>query len=137
MKKTKPENLESLNRSQEFTEEKMIEQVVDEWYGEKEEKPQESLTEQERAIRRDIKEKLIEELRKMDQSPDLREQALKKAKKIQALDVDRKINQLLELAEKRGLAFAIYVAKKGEDEHAIDALHDILAKNERYKNYLK
>lgn len=116
----------------ERTEEELIKQVVEEWYeGKKEER--EFLTEREKMI----KEKLREELAKMELEPGLKEEAQKKAKEIETFNEKGKVNRLLNLAQEKGLVFAVGVAKKMDDPYTLDIFHDILARNELYKRYSK
>lgn len=116
----------------ERTEEELAEQVIGEWYEGKKEK-EEFLTEREKII----KEKLREELAKMELSPELEEEVQEKAKQIEKFDEKGKVNRLLSLAEEKGLGFAVGVAKGMDDPYTLDILHDILARDELYKRYSK
>jgi len=48
-----------------------------------------------------------------------------------------RIDNLLRLAEKKGVEFAINEAKKMNNPYILDKLHDELAKDEKYKDFLK
>ena len=115
--------------------EKIGERVVEELYVEKKEEleKRELLSEREKIIR----EKLEREIATMELSPEMTEEAKKKAKQIKALDVKGKLKQLLDLAEEKGVAFAIGVAKDMKDPYLLDIFHDILARNELYKKFAK
>ena len=115
--------------------EKIGERVVEELYVEKKEEieKRELLSEREKIIR----EKLEREIATMELSPEMTEEAKKKAKQIKALDVKGKLKQLLDLAEEKGVAFAIGVAKDMKDPYTLDVFHDILARDKLYKKFEK
>lgn len=98
----------------------------------KEEK-KELLSERERVIR----EELEREIAMMELSPELKEEAKKKAKEIESLDERGKLKRLLDLAQEKGVGFAVGVARNMADPHTLDTLHDILAKDELYKKFMK
>jgi len=113
-----------------------IEELVSEAVGEKihekkEVKPEE--TEIEKAVR----EKLKKEIDELTVSPELTVEAKKKAKKIKDLDQKGKLKRLLELAEEKGVSFAVQVAKSMKDPFILDLFHDILAKEGLYKKFKK
>jgi hypothetical protein len=96
---------------------------------EKPKKPEEK--EAERAMR----EKLEKEIEEMQISPELTVEARKKAKKIKDLDQKGKIKRLLEIAQEKGVSFAVEVAKDTKDPFILDIFHDILAKEGLYKKF--
>ena len=100
-------------------------------YERKERKPEE--IEAEKAIR----EKLKEEIEEMTVSTELMVEAKKKAKKIKDLDQKGKLKRLLELAEEKGISFAVEVARGMKDPFLLDLFHDILAKEGLYKKFKK
>ncbi|MGB3988687.1 MAG: hypothetical protein WBK67_03300 [Minisyncoccales bacterium] len=48
-----------------------------------------------------------------------------------------KVKELLEVSEKKGLVYAVNVAKKSGDPFLLDLFHDVLAKDGNYKRILK
>ena len=107
------------------------ETVREKLYERKEAKPEE--TENEKVIR----EKLKEEIEEMMVSSELTVEARKKAKKIKDLDQKGKLKRLLELAEEKGISFAVEVARGMKDPFLLDVFHDILAKEGLYKKFKK
>lgn len=53
------------------------------------------------------------------------------------LGEEKKIEHLLALAKKKGVVYAVNVAKKMNDPYLLDMLHDLLAKEGMYKSFLK
>ena len=53
---------------------------------------------------------------------------------LNALEEENKLKKLLEIAELKGVIFAVNVAKKMDDPYMLDILHDSLAKEGYYKN---
>jgi hypothetical protein len=85
-----------------------------------------------------IEEKLEEELEKMEvNSEHLKEDIKVEREQIQDLKKKGKINRLLQIAQEKGVAYAIGVAKKMEDPYLIDTLHDILAHKGFYNKFIK
>jgi len=84
-----------------------------------------------------IKDELNREIVVMDADPSLKEAAQAKAKQISSLAMPEKINHLVEIAEKRGLLFAINVAKKTGDASTLDIFHDLLNREGYYKKFAK
>ena len=100
-------------------------------YIEKQEEPEKKHLDNE--TEKIIKEKLEKEVEKMRLSPELEEEAKEKAEQIEALDEQGKVKRLLDLAQDKGVAFAIKTAKSMKDPYTLDILHDVLAKDELYK----
>lgn len=50
---------------------------------------------------------------------------------------EEKITRLFELARKKGVIFAVHTAKKMNNPYVLDMLHDRLAKEGHYKEFLK
>ena len=63
--------------------------------------------------------------------------AKNQATNLQQLEERQKLDQLLAIANKKGVVYAVNVAKKMNDPYLLDTLHDILAKEGYYKNFLK
>lgn len=118
-----------------FIKEKPREEAVEEIRGkEKEKSEKEEFLAKEK---KDIREKLEKEVAKMELAPELTEKAKKKAKQINDLDEEGKLMRLLKIAKEKGVAFSVKVAEKMDDPYVLDALHDILAQDERFKNFPK
>jgi len=84
-----------------------------------------------------ISEELKREIELMQVDDNLKKQAEQKAAKIQFLADDDKLKKLLEIAREKGIIFAVKVAKSMNDPYLLDTLHDILAKEGYYQNFLK
>lgn len=80
---------------------------------------------------------VVSELRKeidmMELDDKAKAEAEKKAKKIEFLGEKEKIEHLLEMARKKGVLFAIQVARKMNEPYLLDILHDTLAQEGFYK----
>lgn len=59
-----------------------------------------------------------------------------KAEKIDFLGEKEKIERLLDIAREKGLVFAIQVARKMNEPYLLDILHDTLAQEGFYKDFL-
>ena len=59
-----------------------------------------------------------------------------KAEKIDFLCEKEKIERLLDIAREKGLVFAIQVARKMNEPYLLDILHDTLAQEGFYKDFL-
>lgn len=84
-----------------------------------------------------VKEQLKKEIELMELDEKLKEEAIKKAHTIQVLGDEEKLEHLLSIAKKRGIAFATNVAKQMNDPHILDTFHDLLAKEGYYKQFIK
>lgn len=82
-----------------------------------------------------IKTMLEREIEKLEESLEFKEEAQAKAVQLASLDEGGKIERLLNLAEEKGVAFAVGVARKMGDHHTLDVFHDILAKEGFYKKF--
>jgi hypothetical protein len=105
-----------------------------ELYEKEKERPKEK---EEKEAEMAMREKLAKEIEEMKVSPELAVEARKKAKKIKDLDQKGKIQRLLELAQGKGVSFAVEVAKDKKDPFILDIFHDILAKEGLYKKFKK
>ena len=81
-------------------------------------------------------ERIKKHLEDQEVSPALDKEAAKKAEKLIPLQESQKIEELLETAKKEGVLAAITAAKK-IDGFQMDKLHDTLAKNGLFKEFLK
>jgi hypothetical protein len=84
-----------------------------------------------------ITEQLKREIEAMEIDDNLKEEARKKAEKIDFLGEKEKIGHLLEIAEEKGVIFAVNVAKDMKDPYILDIFHDILAQGGYYKKFTK
>jgi len=84
-----------------------------------------------------ITDQLKREIEAMEMDDNLKEEAKKKADKIEFLGEKEKIKHLLEIAEEKGVLFAVGVAKDMKDPYLLDIFHDILAQEGYYKKFAK
>jgi hypothetical protein len=84
-----------------------------------------------------ISEELKREIEMMEADETTKAEAEKKAQKIEFLGEKEKVEHLLEVAKEKGVLFAIQVAKKTNEPYLLDLLHDILAREGYYKNFVK
>lgn len=112
--------------------------VAEELYREKKEKvEEEKFSIEKEKITKIIEEKLGEELEKLKTDPKLKEEVKKEVEQIRRVKKEGKIERLLVLAEEKGVAFAVEVARKAEDPFIVDAFHDLLVREGYYKKFLK
>lgn len=118
-----------------LSEKELIERVIKEWFPEGEVKKVEKAPEEKEVEREEIKKELEELKAKI---PKVSKKEVKKAvEEIKPeFPLNRKIEQLLILAHRRNLIFAIEVAKKIGDPLLWDLFHDILAKDKLYRKFL-
>ena len=81
--------------------------------------------------------KLREKIEKTDLDENLKIQALAQAQNIKSLDNEEKIKKLLEIARKKGIIYAVSVAKKMNSPYILDIFHDKLAEEGFYKKFIK
>lgn len=86
---------------------------------------------------KELAKKLEKEGAKAKISPKLENKAKDEAKKVKGLGKKRKIRQLFNLAEKKGVAFAVTVARKIGDPYLLDVFHDVLSREGFYKKFIK
>lgn len=86
---------------------------------------------------REIKEELKEEIEKIKLTSNLADDAKQKAVQIQSLGKKGKLQRLLNLAEEKGIAFAVMVAQNMNDPYILDTFHDLLVKEGFYKKFKK
>ena len=92
----------------------------------------ESRVEEEEAIR----EKLEKEVELIQASnPQLQDEAQKKAQEIKKLGAEGKLKGLLDLAQSKGLPFAVTAARAMDDPYILDIFHDLLIKKGFYRKF--
>jgi hypothetical protein len=79
---------------------------------------------------------LRKEIEMMELDDNTKAEAEKKAEKIEFLGEKEKIEHLLQIAREKGLVFAIQVARKMNEPYLLDILHDTLAQEGYYKDFL-
>lgn len=84
-----------------------------------------------------ISEELRREIELMDIDENLKKAAEDKANKIQFLADDKKLEKLLEIAKEKGVLAAVQTAKRMNDPFLLDTLHDILAREGYYQQFIK
>ncbi len=89
------------------------------------------------AEERIIAQQLRKEIEIMELSPELREEAKKASQKIGFLGEAEKLSHLLEIAQDKGVVYAVRVAKNMNEPYILDKLHDIFIENDYYKKFLK
>jgi hypothetical protein len=81
------------------------------------------------------------ELRKqielMELDPANKKEAEIEKEKIEYLGEKEKVEHLLQLAREKGLVFAIQTARSMNEPYLLDILHDTLAQEGLYKNFVK
>jgi hypothetical protein len=80
---------------------------------------------------------LRREIEMMELDDKLKLEAEKKAEKIEFLGEKEKIERLLQIAREKGVVFAIQIAKKMNEPYLLDILHDTLAQEGLYKNFIQ
>ncbi len=83
----------------------------------------------------------MSELKKSIEDMDLDDgasmQAAASAESLAEVEEGKRLKNLLELAKSKGVVFAVKVAQKMNDPYVLDLLHDKLAENGYYKEFLK
>jgi hypothetical protein len=80
---------------------------------------------------------LRREIELMQVDDNLKKQAEQKANKISFLADDDKLKNLMQIAREKGIVFAVKVAKSMNDPFILDTLHDAMAKEGYYKDFIK
>lgn len=102
-------------------------------FGEREKnKPEKEILSKESEL---VREEIRRELELMESDETLKKEAETKTQKIQYLGEEEKIKNLLKIANEKGIAFAIKVAKNMNDPYILDLLHDTLAREGYYKKF--
>mgnify|MGYP001591175717 CR=1 FL=1 len=76
---------------------------------------------------------LREEIEKTNLDESLASQVEEQAQNIKSLKNDQKIKKLLEIADDKGVVYAVNVAKKMDDPYILDTFHDALLEKGYYK----
>jgi len=84
-----------------------------------------------------ISDALRREIELMQIDDNLKKQAEQKANKISFLADDDKLENLMKIAREKGIVFAVKVAKSMNDPFLLDTLHDAMAKEGYYKDFIK
>ena len=79
---------------------------------------------------------LRREIEMMQLDDNTKKDAEAKAEKIEFLGEKEKIEHLLQTAREKGLVFAIHVARKMNEPYLLDVLHDTLADEGYYKDFI-
>jgi len=102
--------------------------------------PRDEVKEKERSFEKEReKERFLEEIGKIKISSQERKEAKTQAKKLEKEEKNEEeiINDLWNLAEKKGIGVALETAKKLNNPRLLDLFHDFLVEDERYKKVLK
>lgn len=99
----------------------------------------EKITEKQEIQKEDriVSEELKREIEMMGLDDKTKKETEAKAEKIEFLGEKEKIEHLLEIARKKGVVFAIQVARKMNEPYLLDILHDTLAQEGYYKDFTK
>ena len=82
-----------------------------------------------------VGEELKKKIEELDLDATAKQQAVASAQTIKSLKDEEKIQHLLEIAKKKGVVYAVAVAKNMDDAFLLDVLHDVLAKEGLYKKF--
>jgi hypothetical protein len=106
--------------------------------GQEKEKRPEGYSEKREASQEEklVSAELRKEIEMMELDDKTKGEAEKKAEKIEFLGEKEKIKHLLEIARKKGLVFAIQVARRMNEPYLLDILHDTLAQEGYYKDFI-
>jgi hypothetical protein len=102
-----------------------------------EEKPSEYKRAQLREKDKIILEKLEREVKMIAKNPDLAKEAQKKMEEIRAAGAKEELKRLVDLAEDKGVIFAVKVAEDMNDPYILDLFRDVLAREGFYNNFEK
>ncbi len=80
---------------------------------------------------------LRQKIESIDLTDHLKQQVSAQANAITSLSEEEKMKALLKAAKEKGVIFAVHMAKKMNDPYILDMLHDTLAKEGHYKDFLK
>jgi hypothetical protein len=81
--------------------------------------------------------KLRGEIEKVEVSDAMKAQVQDDSQSIAKLDEEKKMKQLLALAEKKGVTYAVKVAQSMDDPYLLDKFHDLLIEKGYYKQFTK
>ena len=94
-------------------------------------------TAKERETVDDENKRLKDQIEKMHLDNDLKAQVQTDATSAQPLEEQKKIKYLLALAQKKGVVYAVNVAKNMDDPYLLDKFHDLLIEKGYYKEFIK
>ena len=99
--------------------------------GESQEVREVGVEEEKQAVRKDL-EKKVEET---ELPPEVQQQVVSQAAQIQsgALNEEAKVKRLVDMAQTKGVIFALKAAKEMRDDYILDMFHDALVKDKLYK----
>ena len=80
---------------------------------------------------------LRQKIESIELADDVKQQASAQANTITSLSEEEKMKTLLKAAKQKGVVYAVALAKKMNDPYILDMLHDTLAKEGHYKDFLK
>ena len=80
---------------------------------------------------------LRQKVESMHLDPNLTQPAKAHADDIAGLEEKEKLEKLMRLTKEKGVIYAITVAKHMNDPYILDTLHDVLAKEGYYKDFIK
>lgn len=80
---------------------------------------------------------LREKIENIELADHVKQQASAQANAITSLSEEEKMKSLLKAAKQKGVVYAVALAKKMNDPYILDMLHDALAKEGHYKEFLK
>ncbi|MFA5386243.1 MAG: hypothetical protein WC297_01000 [Candidatus Paceibacterota bacterium] len=83
------------------------------------------------------KEKIREEIKRVNFQQTDEEEAQKEAESLKTKALPGKIDRLFELAKDKGLFFALKIAESTGDGYLIDVFHDLLAKDSFFKKFVQ
>ena len=85
----------------------------------------------------EAQQELRQKIENIDLADDVKQQASAHAGAIASLSMEEKMNVLLKAAKDKGVVYAVNMAKKMNDPYMLDMLHDTLAREGHYKDFLK
>ncbi len=98
---------------------------------------EEILTPQETESEAQDNTKLRQEIEKMDLDDSLKSQVSSDATNTAAMEEEKKLKNLLGLAQKKGIVYAVKVAQDMDDPYLLDKFHDLLIEKGYYKEFTK
>ena len=78
-----------------------------------------------------------EEIENTDLDDSLKSQVQDDTNNVAVLEEEKKIKHLLALAEKKGVIYAVKIAKDMDDPYLLDKFHDLLIEKGYYKQFAK
>lgn len=121
------------------TQENALEVSLDEKKVDSAQEVQESVEKKEEVRDQEVRaqQQLRQKIENIDLADNLKQQASAQANTITSLSEEEKMKSLLKAAKQKGVVYAVSMAKKMNDPYILDMLHDALAKEGHYKDFLK